>query len=312
LDGFDSKALRIHLMNDRQNSFISMLASVDSCCRARQADWSGCQPFVDSYAAFKALYDELPQVLNRQSDQSEGWTEYKRIRRDAVTPEAMRMARALEYYANINNNEELRADARTTPTMLQRMAEKAFVGHVTKLLSLVAAIDIAQLTPYGLSAAQVTTAGTLLSEFTAALGKPEHAATKAAAATKRLAAIVAEARSLLKRRMDLAAAMLQDDQPDFYLLYKNCREIVDPGSRTRSLQVVVRSAETGQLLPGADLIISPGDIRKKTGRSGMCYINRLQAGKYTIRLLHDKHQEYTGRFNVVNKERTVVEVEMVG
>jgi hypothetical protein len=41
---------------------------------------------------------------------------------------------------------------------------------VTKLLSLVADIAVAQLTAYGLSATQVTAASTALSDFTAALG----------------------------------------------------------------------------------------------------------------------------------------------
>jgi hypothetical protein len=115
---------------------------------------------------------------------------------------------------------------------------------------------------------------------------------------------------LLQRRLDLAAAMLQDDHWDFYIVYKQCREMVDPPSRKRALPVEVRSAETGQPLPGAVAIISPGDIWKKTGPTGSVYMNRLEAGRYTIRMLHDKHQEYTERFNVIKSEATVLKVEM--
>jgi hypothetical protein len=309
---FDGRTFLNELMNARQNSYYKMLHAVRSACEAQTAVWADFPAFADSYAVFKLRYDEVKDAISDQLQKTFAATGQKESLREKLTPLAMRIARALQYYATINANEDLLADARTRESELKVMGEKAFVGHVSKLLSLVGGIPIAQLSPYGLTAAQVADASATLSAFTATMGQPQHCRTKAAAGTKRLAALLAEIRTLLNTRLDLAAEMMEDEHPEFYREYKICRVIIDPGYRKRALHVKVRSAETGQPLPGVTAILSPGDIRKKSGPSGSFHMNRLEAGKYTIKLLHDKHQEYTGTIRVGKNEGTVVELEMVG
>ena len=297
-------------MTAGQNSHLQMFAAVKATCDAYTSTWTPFAGFATAYAAFVSLMPDTATALALQSTSSTATTGIKKGLRTTLEGMLLQLSGALVYSGTINNDPQLAGDARTTPSDLKQMRDDSLVGFADKLLSL-KTLTVTELTSMGLSSdfyAEMTDAK---AAFTTAIGTPRHMRGKSVRGTQDLAAIIASLNEILTRRMDPAAAVLNNTAPEFYSEYVTARKLVDPSYHTRALNVNVTSSGGGEPLAGVVAMITPGNIEKKTSAGGGFHLGTLAGGTYSMVLSIPGYQTKVVPVNIVDGQATTLEETMV-
>jgi hypothetical protein len=294
-------------MNARENAFLGMTSVVKATCEAYTPAWQSFAPFADAYEDFLAILPVAVQAGAQQFTKSEGSTEGKAKLRATFSDLLLRLGDALDLYARLHNLPLLRADAHTTRSALRDLSEDGLVGRGAQLLGLANGLD---LSAYGIDAAFLAETSAASTAFVQAIGTPAHRRAEKKAATRLLAECIRRIRTVLTEELDPAAAVLRYTQPQFYSMYKSSRAITDPGFRRRAFRISIVDAQSRRPLAGVRGVVMPGSIKKKSGKGGQFYVDRLAEGEYTLTLSLDGYAERTVVFAVVDGEGTKVEVEM--
>jgi hypothetical protein len=268
-------------MTKEQNSFLQMFAAVKATTDAHTTAWTGFTSYATPYAAFVGLLPQADAALALQEKSSTGATDGKSDLRIALSAKLMQLTSTLVLYAQNVNNTILREDAQMTKSDMDKLSEKALVGHSIKLQSLVTPPIATAIAPMGITAAVLTSINTDTLAFNNLIGSPRHIIAESARGTEDLDRIITNAKRQLVL-MDLAMDVLKYTQPAFYSEYETSRTLIDPSYNTRALEVTVKDTLNGEPLQGAAAIINPGNQTKTSGSQGMFYLNSLAPGSYEI------------------------------
>lgn len=286
-----------------------MYGAVVSLCDKRAAEWSGFAPFADTYIAFKAAYSRLPTIQALQNTAYTGFTERKQLVREALSDVLVQVANILELYGKLHQSPDWVKGVKTSLAALRKMSGASLIGFGTKLLGIANGLPPADLGVYGMSAGLLANAAERMKDFTEVIDEPAKMQAQSRRGTQELAAHMASMSQLLER-LDIAARILERSQPDFCGVYRICRVIIDPSFHKRELTVKVTHVTTGQPITGAEALVTPGDIRKKTGAGGGFYIKKLDDGLYNLKLTCDGYQPQDVSFRIVGNKSRLIEVTM--
>jgi hypothetical protein len=292
-----------------ENAKTEMYAAVKAVIDAHNAAWTGNVPFSSAVDKFSSLLESLDGKVALQSTKSEGATSSKDALRDTLEAQTMHIVDTLVLHFKLAKNEQEVRDVYITRHPLSKMSERAFIGHVSKVIAKAAGITAATLTGLGLDAAELTAASNNLNSFITSVGTPRHIQAESVRGTQELKAIINDIDDVLTEEMDPAANVLQYSKPEFFSEYQTAREIEDAATRTRELTVKVTDAE-GKGLKGVKAHIPEGDIHKVTGSTGVFYINNMEGGTYTVVLTANGYQAKTIPFTIIDNQATVVNVTM--
>lgn len=295
-------------MNAEQNARVQMIAATIATCTAHGVG-AVFSPINAPLNVLMNKHQQLDDALAQQQTVETGATQAKAALRQALEQQIIRMGDILVLHATLNDNPITLENVRVAKSVVQRMSDGKLIGHATKVVREAQAIPIAELTPLGLTAANITSAETAIGDFTDALGTPRHLQAEAKLGTEQVAQLIDEMMDLLEKKIDPAAKVYGYTDPTFYSEYLTAREIVDPGYNVRELTVNVRKLEGGPLI-GAQALITPGNIEKSSGTSGTFFINNMEAGTYSMVISAANFEPKTVDFTIVDNQATVVNAEL--
>lgn len=284
-------------MDTRQNDFLQMCAAVKATANAHNTAWNTYPAFSTPYASFLSTLTLCDEAIALQERASEGTTEHKAKLRQKLTERIIQLAAVLMQYGVDTNNLQLRRDVYLSQSDINKLSEKAFIGHCLKVKSLIptplpAAISAA---PAAITATFISNLQNLITDFTNAVGTPRHIQAESMRGTEALETHINTLREKLEL-MDIAAAVLQYSQAAFHSEYTNSRFILDSASTQRALSVQITEAETGTAIAAAQCTINPGAISKLSGDMGYFYLQSLPAGNYTIEAVKAGYRTTTYNF----------------
>lgn len=270
-------------MDKIQNAYLQMTSAVKATCDAHHTAWTGYASFETPYNAFLALFPEVDAAIALQEKSTEGTTIAKNNFRQELFAATVQLGIALHQYGKDTANAALTSDAKMSSSDIDKLSEKALVGHAVKLKGLVPTPVPAALsgTPYFITPAFITDFDVKITRFSNAIGTPRHIMAEKVRGTENLNAAIVSLRALLVD-MDSAADVLQYTQAAFYSEYKTSREIEDAATMPRALTVTVINDISGEPIEGAEATFVPTRPAKTSGAHGMFYIQNMPNGSHTM------------------------------
>jgi hypothetical protein len=192
-------------MTNYQNSFFQMCAAVKATADAHTTAWTNLVPFASNYTPFLTLLAQTNDALALQEKSSTGSTESKSIVRKNLTDKLEQLADILVLFGKVNNDTQLAEDAQMSRSEIDKLTEKALVGHALKLQTLAAPGPVAAAVAlYSNSTTFITDTALMVTKFTTAIGGPRHIIAESMRGTEDLERIITQIRAKLDI-MDAAA-----------------------------------------------------------------------------------------------------------
>ena len=163
---------------------------------------------------------------------------------------------------------------------------------------------MANLAPYGITAALLTTYNTTLAAFAAIMKNPIGAIAKRKEATEKIEDFIVEIADILDTRMDNLIGMLNVPQPSFVGIYKNLRAVNATGSNQLSLTITTLNAVSNDPIPNVNLELVGEGITRVSSERGYNTITNLVAGSHQIKAMHPNYKPKAETFTVVTGETT--------
>ncbi|MDR2469155.1 MAG: hypothetical protein LBD27_01575 [Tannerella sp.] len=220
-------------MNDRQNAKQTMFQTVYNTCRE----------YASVYAhvpAFSTLLEKLNQYIvlirgaeGKQLDaQSKGVTEEKTDAEDRLILSLLKVSGALYVYAFHTGNKDLTVKANLNKSMLFRMEDNLLLATAGEMAAKAAELA-GLLTAYGIGTADLEELNACKAAFELLIVKPRTVIGEHKVYTSNLARLFAETDSLLHDGLDKLINLFKVSAPDFYLSYKNARNVINTSARKR-------------------------------------------------------------------------------
>ena len=213
-------------MTSKQENKLSMFLAVKAVCDRNNSTWQTLQAFVDGYADFGTRVINIQNLAQSQAVDSTGLSADKEQLRKTMAAATVEVALATNAYAKKVKNNDLAAK---TNVSLSTYLEGRDTLAATNALNLHAAVtaNLANLAPYGVTAAKLTALKAKIDAYSASLSKPRDAVASGSTATKQLAAEFDAADATLNDQMDALVPQFAVSNAKFVADYNNARIIVD-------------------------------------------------------------------------------------
>ncbi len=213
-------------MNATQENQVGMFYSVQATAVKHSEAWQGLPAFSQSYDQFSDLVSIIAQTARDQLTGITGATVDKHRARRALTEVAFPIGTAFQSWALAQGNDQLATQAYHPRTDYLYQRDTAAETYASKLLE-VATPHIADLGDYGISQADLDELEEAITGYHDLLVAPRTAITDRKAATLLMAQAFAEARAILRFRLDKLVPLIAQDYSEFAVDWWNARQIVD-------------------------------------------------------------------------------------
>ena len=216
----------------------------------------------------------------------------KQAARTALTNELFAVAATLAAYAADAANRELYNASYFPASDLRRLTDEKLLATAS-LVADNATANLSNMANYGLTADKVATLSAANAAFAAALATPRWAIVVRKNNHRELAALTAQAMTLLKEHIDNAVNSLIFAQPVMAKEYRSARHLVNVGHRHTALRGVVTDAATGMRIVKATVTIVELNRTATTGTDGVYGITAFKSGIYTVLVKADGYADIT-------------------
>lgn len=205
-----------------------MYLTVKAVCDRNNTTWQPLQAFVDGYADFGTRVTNIQNLAQSQAVDSTGLTADKDQLRKTMALATVEVALATNAYAKKVKNNDL--TTKTNVSVSTYMEGRDTLAATNALnIHAAATATLANLAPYGVTAAKLTALKAKIDAYSASLSKPRDAVGSGSTATKQLAAEFDAADAALNDQMDALIPQFAAANPKFVEDYNNARIIVDSG-----------------------------------------------------------------------------------
>jgi hypothetical protein len=217
-------------MTDPQENKLTMYRAVLQVLDANPAEYAGVAAFGTQVTNFRNSVNLIGQLAQTQTADTTGIALDKAMLNDQMVDMALRVAGALKAFASDNSNAPLRQQADINKTTFSR-ARDDMRDDIAQQIHDLGNTNVAQLAPYGVTAATLTALQTRIDAYRAAIGSPRTARAQKSTATDLLATEFDRADMILGDRIDGLIEQFKSSGTTFYSDYKNARKIVQTGSQ---------------------------------------------------------------------------------
>jgi hypothetical protein len=217
-------------MTDRQENKFTMYEAVSNLLDANTAKTASMPAFATALNSFKDAMAAISEKNIQKNTATSGRTATKNQQQSALIEAAVPVAGALYALGSATEDPRLQALGNVKKGYLSNLRDTELTDAVTNIKNLADGYS-AQLADYGITVAVISALDTKLTAYSSALGTKESSVSTRVAAGKVLDDIFADADSLLKDQLDRMMEMFAPTDQQFYLEYKNAREIRDLGRR---------------------------------------------------------------------------------
>jgi hypothetical protein len=290
-------------MQKRQIDNYDMFLAVENHFDDNPLLWNTNVPITTTKTLFSSKIDGLATQVALQLVNPTGITADKDKARTALEDQAFSLSSAVCGYASVTGKGDLYKRCHYTKSDLLRFRDAELLGVCTNLAADCNA-ELANLAPYGVTAAILTTFNTALTAFGAIMKNPVSAIAKRKGATEKIEDFIVEIADILNTRMDNLIVGLTATQPAFVETYNNLRTINATGSNQLSLTITTLNAVSNDPIPNVNLELVGEGITRVSSERGYNTITNLVAGSHQIKAMHPNYKPKTETFTVVTGETT--------
>jgi hypothetical protein len=271
-------------MNALQEDKHSMHLTSKRCLEDNVAKMTSFGKYAELKAGVDNYLTATSKIIQEQEKDRSGVATNKEVLRNTMVDLTMNISTCVVSYATIEKKPELLAEARITDSNLRKETDTK-VKEKAELISRIGNENKEKLEGYGLAADDLTKLAVAITLYFAAIPKPTLTIGERAKLTAQLK-MNQRATDELFNSIDKLVATQERRDPDFYAQYFNARKIKRTGNRIRAFEILVKNAETGELLPRAKVTLKKrggSELTKSvkfTGPKGRIYIQTLEPDEY--------------------------------
>ena len=298
-------------MNKQQEAKRSMFIAVRDYLIAQSAVWSGSVGMTNAVNALTAHIEQIDVYSMGQQEDTKGASGNKLIKRNVLVAKTKMVADGLSALGNATGDWTLAGQAMITKTKLVRLKD-TFLGDKALTIFNLANANVAAVADYNVSGADIMALGTARTDYMQGLEMPKNLIGSRKVNTSGLNDEFRATTTLLLNVLDMLMRTYALSEPSFVLAYFNNREIFDVGKRTIAVRFHVDEAAGGGALGLVNIVVMPGNIKKRTTGKGNAQIQFLKSGTYTASFSRAGFLDKLVTFYVTAGEMTRVEVVMEG
>ena len=205
-----------------------MFLAVKAVCDRNTATIQTLPAFADGYTEFTTHVANIQTLAQNQSVDATGLAADKQqLRKDMATAAAV-IALAVNAYAKKVKNNDLAAQSAVTASDMTSGRDTA-AADTARNVHAAATANLANLAPYGVTAAKLTDLKAKIDAYAASLSKPRDAVASGSTATKQMGDEFDAADAALNDQMDALVPQFAAANAKFVEDYNNARIIVDSG-----------------------------------------------------------------------------------
>lgn len=221
-------------MQNRFEDKLSMFEKVDTFFQTNLTDLSVSVPILaTAYTDFRTKLDAILASAQASSEDTTGYTIDKANKRKALEQLAIKISRALTAYSSVANNVTLRAKINFNKSDLEKMRDNDIYTNAN-LIEDYATQFSSNLTPYGISATDISDLSLRLKDFFEIIQTPKIKIEIRSSYFQQLETQIAEEDKHLKEVIDPLMGVLEFDEPLLFTQYKKARSIDQTGSQSSS------------------------------------------------------------------------------
>jgi hypothetical protein len=303
-------------MNKYQENRLNMYLAVKAFLLTKQTILGTLPNFTAFFTAFQELLAAIQILLEKQSFNKKGLTDSKRELKLNLSTITGDNARKLYAYALYINDHVLIAEMRITPSKLEIKSDSKLVEIAEGVYNRVT-LHLADVAPYGITAATQLVFRTAIDNFATAMSKPRLSGTESKEITRQLANDYIDADKLLTQ-VDALVEIIRNSDPNTYKAYKLARKTIGYGTRSMALRGKIIDAVTRVGIKGVIVTFLNGEganlvpaVVKKTAAKGGFNVKSLTEGIYKLKLTKVGYADQLITTTVNNGELCKIHVEML-
>jgi hypothetical protein len=220
-------------MNDRQNAKITMYQTVYNMCVGFESVYAKVPAFINALGALNRGIAQIREVEKQQVDAlSKGATLEKTDVEEALVLSLVKVSGALYVYALETGNMDLAIKMNLNKTQLFRLEDNTLLTTAREIASKAAEAGAA-LVDYGIGTAELSELSERTTAYESLIVKPRTIIGEHKRHTANLTKVFAETDSVLYDKLDKLINLFKTSHPDFYMSYKNARNVINTSARKR-------------------------------------------------------------------------------
>ncbi len=301
-------------MTTQQKIRLNMYMAVRNYVNHNESIVKKIVKFLSGFIGLQKAIDEIQAVSKIQGLSRKGYTAEKNDLKKKVINLTLKNASKLAILARQNNNNVLMGEVKFRETDLTRLTEATLVDKARIIWERVDS-NMQNLSEQDVTAETQQQFLQFINAFNTAISTPRTGVSERKQATQSLQALFESADASIEI-MDLAAASVKDEYPDFYNGYKSNRVLVEIRSGSVLIKGIAREFLSGKPVSRAVFTFSSdspsgngnGKVIKKTTDKGNFLLKNLFPGTYNV--LVSKRGYKDKNVNVIINEGEKVELKV--
>lgn len=297
-------------MNKFEESSRSMYIAVRDYLNTEIGVWTASAGMTAAVTQLSTHITNIDTYSMGQQEDTKGVTITKGTKRDALVSKTIKVADALRAFGNATGNTTIAGQAKVTKSGLDKMPDTLLSDKAQAIRNL-GNTNIASLADYNVLPADITALSAARTAFNQDIQKPKNVIGTKKTNTTNLKNEFKATVAHLENVLDPLVRTYNETNSSFVLSYFNNREIFNIGSEKVAVRFTVDDSVDHLALANVQILVTPGDIKKKTTEKGSAQIKTLATGSYSAAFNKAGFVTQNVGFYVNAGETTQVVVSMV-
>lgn len=267
-------------MTRRQSEILNMYDSVLSFHGQNKEIPSPIKELMAAYTALEAVSLAIHQKAQLQETATEGYTDNKDDRKENLCFVANMVAGVVYSWAVDKKDMVTMAKVKTNKSKL-RNSNSGKLADTCRIYLELAETNQAELGDYGITKQLVDELKQEIINYQSAAPQPRNAVSDRKASGSQLGLLLKEGNKAIDK-IDNLTLLLKNKNPEYYARYLSNREIINTGSRSTALRLLIKDLKTGEPITGAQVIIESLQREVVSNQLGLAMLKPLPVGVYAL------------------------------
>jgi 5-hydroxyisourate hydrolase-like protein (transthyretin family) len=274
----------------------------------------GLPGFAALFAILNSSTDEVMALMDELGITTKGTTAGKQQTKDLLALKIAEMAGMARAFAVIEGDVQLQKLMQIAKSKLVIASDLKLIGKAKEVLEKIVALG-GKLTRYGITEQHIADLTALIEQYTLTMPQPRSGIDDRKHTNEELLALL-KTGDVAIEKMDALVEIVRYSNELFYTDYYTRRKIIDKGSRTRALQLLVLDDVTGLPVAKAKVTVrfkagtELAKVVRSTGGKGGVVVGSMDAGEYEYEVSYGGYLTSTGSFFVNDGVMTEVVVRL--
>jgi hypothetical protein len=270
-------------MNKVNETRLFMYESVIAYCNNNAATTALVPAFQTALTAFQTVVGQINDTAQMEANVITGITSAKIKSKATLCDQAANLSAAVFAFASTTNNDQLKEEVGFSITDIKRLSDEMLVPTCANIRD-AANANITALATYGITDAIVTDFQTAITDYKAKVVSPRNAVSQRSAYSTALSKFFEQANGILKDQLDKMALQFKTTAVGFYVVYRNNRTLIGPGTSATQITGTVTNSVTHLPLPGATVEVVGQPLKTTTNMQGFFILKTVSPGSRSIKV----------------------------